>query len=124
VDEPLLLIIRKPTNRLFASLYNFVEFAPVIEDRVEEINLALETCLNQFLWSRLEQLPGLRAGPVASRSSGGSGGSSSNGGGRGGGGGSDGGGSSILAWWDSNDGGNGGGSSNGGGGGSNNPLVL
>jgi hypothetical protein len=55
------------TNRLFASLYNFVQIRPVIEDRIEEINLALETFLDGFLRSRLEEAPGVRAVPVAWR---------------------------------------------------------
>jgi hypothetical protein len=66
-------MIREPTNRRFASLYNFVQFRPVIEDRVEEIDSALETFLDRFLGSRLEEALGFRAVPVAWRRDRGSG---------------------------------------------------
>ena len=61
----LFLMIRGPTHRRFAYLYNFVHFRPVIEDRVEEIGLVLETFLDGFLGSRLEEALGFRAIPVA-----------------------------------------------------------
>jgi hypothetical protein len=60
-------MIRKPANRLFASLYNCVQFRSVIEGRVEEIDSALETFLDGFLGPRLEEAPGFRAVPVAWR---------------------------------------------------------
>jgi hypothetical protein len=63
--ESLFLMIREPTNRLFASHYNFVQFRPVIEDRIEEIDTTLETFLDGFLGLRLEEAPGFRAVPVA-----------------------------------------------------------
>jgi hypothetical protein len=61
------LMLRESTNHLFASLYNFVQIRPVIEDRVEKIDSALETFLDRFLGSRLEEAPGVRAAPVAWR---------------------------------------------------------
>jgi hypothetical protein len=60
-------MIRESPIRLFASLYNFVQIRPVIKDRVEEINLVLETFLDGFLGSRLEEAPDVRAVPVAWR---------------------------------------------------------
>jgi hypothetical protein len=56
----MLFMIGKPANYVFASLWSFVESAPVIEDRVEEFNSALETCLDSFLVVRLEVVPCLR----------------------------------------------------------------
>jgi hypothetical protein len=65
VYKSLSLMLRESTNRLFASLYNFVQITPVNEDRVEEVDSALETFLDGFLGSRLEEALGARAVPVA-----------------------------------------------------------
>ena len=42
-----------------------MKLIPIIEDRVEELDSAFEACLDSFLWSGLEEVPGLIAIPVA-----------------------------------------------------------
>ena len=60
VSQLLILMIGEPAANcvVFASLWSSLEHAPVTEDKVEELNSALETRLDSFLWSRLEEVPG------------------------------------------------------------------